>query len=424
MSKQRDWGYTLGGPIGKPGGANKLFFFYGHEYRPRTTGGAVTRYRVPTLLERAGDFSQSTNNNGAVINLIRDASTGLPCTAANTSGCFQADGVLGRIPQNRLYPLGLNILKLWPAPNTSGLNYNYEVVAPTDKRLTQQPTIRLDYQASQRLRLTGKYTGQLATVKPTPGSIPGFNDTLQKYPFIYQPSATVDWNVTPTMFVEGTYGFIQNQLGSPIISPAANRCNVGLCDFPLLFPEAGVVDPDLYNPQVLAAINSPMLVDNRILLPPSFSWGSLIANPPPNLIYPQFLNKNRTHNVSISATKLAGRHTFKGGLLLLQRVQGREPRPGHRLSVHRPDRVRQRRRTIRSTPASATPTRRWGSSPNFSQQSKYVEGNYVYYNAEWYLQDNWKASNRLTLDYGVRFTHQQPQHDALLQGSNFFPDQW
>ena len=33
-------------------------------------------------------------------------------------------------------------------------------------------------------------------------------------------------------------------------------------------------------------------------------------------------------------------------------------------------------------------------------------------------------NNRLTLDYGLRFTHQQPQHDALLQASNFFPDQW
>src|SRR5262249_24047848 len=30
-------GYTIGGPIGKPGGNNKLFFFYSHEYRPVTT---------------------------------------------------------------------------------------------------------------------------------------------------------------------------------------------------------------------------------------------------------------------------------------------------------------------------------------------------------------------------------------------------
>ena len=122
LSKQQDWGYTIGGPIGKPGGRNSWFFFYGHEFRPRETGGAINRFRVPTLLERQGDFSQTTDNNGALFNLVRDASTGLPCTAANTNGCFQGGGVLGRIPQNRLYGLGLNVLKQWPVPNTTGLN--------------------------------------------------------------------------------------------------------------------------------------------------------------------------------------------------------------------------------------------------------------------------------------------------------------
>ena len=48
----------------------------------------------------------------------------------------------------------------------------------------------------------------------------------------------------------------------------------------------------------------------------------------------------------------------------------------------------------------------------------------IYNNTEFYAQDNWKASNRLTLDYGMRFTHQQPQYDQFLQMSNFFPDQW
>ncbi|MPY87512.1 MAG: TonB-dependent receptor plug domain-containing protein [Luteitalea sp.] len=106
VSEQTDWGYTIGGPVGRPGGDNKLFFFYGHELRPRTTGNITRRFRVPTELERQGDFSQTLDNQGRLFNLIRDHTTGLPCEASNTSGCFQDEGMLGRIPQDRLYGSG------------------------------------------------------------------------------------------------------------------------------------------------------------------------------------------------------------------------------------------------------------------------------------------------------------------------------
>src|SRR5436305_2276114 len=175
-------GYTIGGPVGKPGGNNKLFFFYSHEYRPVTAainGGNPIRIRVPTAAERAGDFSQTRDNRGALFNLIKDPFSTLPCTAATTAGCFQDGGVLGKIPANRLYPICQAILNRYPLPNvaqTAGQNYNYQVDAPTTDNLTQQPSVRIDYQLSQKLRLTGKYSGQRARKLITPGTIQGFND--------------------------------------------------------------------------------------------------------------------------------------------------------------------------------------------------------------------------------------------------------
>src|SRR6476661_4878797 len=255
-------GYTIGGPVGKPGGNNKLFFFYSHEYRPVTAainGGNPIRIRVPTAAERAGDFSQTRDNTGAIFNLIKDPLSTQPCTAANTAGCFQDGGVLGKIPQNRLYPIGQTILNRYPQPNVNqlpGQNYNYQVAAPTTDNLTQQPAIRVDYQLSQKLRVTGKYNGQRARKLITPGTIQGFNDMQNPYPFITNYGATVDYQINNSTFLEGTYGFIRNQLagggaigsiltGGILVNDAANR-NTSLPGFPLLYPNAGVVDPRYY----------------------------------------------------------------------------------------------------------------------------------------------------------------------------------
>src|SRR5690606_18669365 len=214
-SKQRTWGYSIGGPVGRPGGTNRLFFFYSHEYRPSTSGGNINRFRVPTLLERQGDFSQTLDNNGNLFNLIRDASTGLPCTAADTSGCFQDGGVLGRIPQDRLYQVGINLLNRYPLPNVEqqpGSNYNLEIPRPTDRNLLQQPAVRVDYQLSPALRFTGKYSGQRQRRRVIEGTMPGFNDVLTPYPYITNYGFTVNYTINPTTFLEGTYGSIKNEL--------------------------------------------------------------------------------------------------------------------------------------------------------------------------------------------------------------------
>src|SRR5262249_17515896 len=103
VTREKDFGFTIGGPIGMAGRSSKLFFFYSQEFSPRTRGGDVVRYRVPTALERAGDFSQTYDNNGNLYPYIKDPLSSSSCSASNTAGCFRDGGVLGKIPANRLY---------------------------------------------------------------------------------------------------------------------------------------------------------------------------------------------------------------------------------------------------------------------------------------------------------------------------------
>jgi hypothetical protein len=201
---EKDLGYTIGGPVGKQGGNNKLFFFYAHEYAPRTAGGDTVRFRFPTALERTGDFSQTLDNNGNLYPYIKDPSLTGTCAAANQSACFKDGGVLGRIPADRLYQTGLNILKLYPLPNVAAGQYNYELVRPAEKLRSNQPAVRLDYQPSQKLRATFKYSGWSQQDVVIPGTIPGWNDTRQYNPFVRTIATTVNYSLANTTFLEGT----------------------------------------------------------------------------------------------------------------------------------------------------------------------------------------------------------------------------
>ena len=184
--RQRDWGYSIGGPVGKPGGTNKLFFFYTQEFEPRTGGNDVVRYRLPTALERQGDFSRSTDNLGNLYPYIKNPAVAGTCSAANQTACFADGGVLGRIPAAQLYQTGLNVLKMYPMPNIenppAGQPYNFEITRPEESILSTQPAVRFDYQATQNFRVSFKYSGFSQREQVQQGSIPGWNDTRMVSP--------------------------------------------------------------------------------------------------------------------------------------------------------------------------------------------------------------------------------------------------
>ena len=158
----RDLGYTIGGPVLLPGwnaDRTKLFFFWSQEYQSRLNPQTTpVRVRVPTDLERQGDFSQTRDNAGNLFPFIRDYTTGLPCSASDPRGCFQDGGVLGRIPQNRLYGLGVNILNIYPtanSPGTTAQGFNYVTQVPTSQP-ARQDLLRMDWYPVAPLRVTGK----------------------------------------------------------------------------------------------------------------------------------------------------------------------------------------------------------------------------------------------------------------------------
>jgi hypothetical protein len=214
--RERDLGFSIGGPVGKPGGKNKLFFFYSQEFAPRTAGNDTVNFRVPTALERQGDFSATTDNNGALFPFIKDPLLAGLCTAASQVACFADGGVLGRIPANRLYDVGMNVLKLYPQPNVSvaGAAFNYQIVRPTESALGWQPALRVDYQPLTSLRTTFKYSGWGMRNQTFNGSIPGYNDARQQNPKVSTYAVTANYTFNATTFLEATFGHSQNELVS------------------------------------------------------------------------------------------------------------------------------------------------------------------------------------------------------------------
>ena len=402
---QRDIGFTIGGPVYIPKVFNKdrqkLFFFYNQEHQKRFIPPAgPTRVTVPTALERGGDFSRTVDNSGNPFPYIRDYTTNLPCSAANTAGCFQDAGVLGKIPPSRLYPLGVNLLKIYPQPNVTGVGFNYSTEAPSSQPQIQD-LVRMDYNITNSWRLSGRYVRvQNDQVLPYGSfvlstNLPDFNVLLPNPRNTY--AVTLTGSLNPSTILEIVIGGSHNSIDINPANKKFNRTALGLTGFPVVYPSAVQIDS-----------------------PPRFTFGGRIANAP-NIgsNNSPFYNFNTNRDWSANLSKVAGQHTIKTGVFWQNSFKPQSSFANNNGSYDFADNTSNPLDTGFGFANAAL-----GIYNNFSQASGYFIGKYRYNNVEYFGQDNWKVNKRLTLDYGIRFYWIQPQYDEDLQTANFLPNRY
>ena len=391
------WNYNIGGPVVIPGtGFNrdrdKLFFFFNQEWWPLEVPRPIQRVTVPTALERRGDFSETTDVNGARPTIL-DPVTRQP--------------IASRImPANLIDPNGRALLNLFPAPNftdiaISGRQYNY-VAENTNQTLQRVETLKLDYHHNPRNQVSFTFSGNL--------------DRQTGYSGINAGGGT-NWPLLRNTFVAD--GKVWSGRYQRVISPTmVNELTVGFSNRPETFSS----NQEEFNTRVkrdgvgfrLGQFNP---ATNPLDVIPNMTFGgvSQAANVNIEGRYPIF-TEHKTLAISNNLTKTRGAHTLKAGIYV--------------------DRIWRNA----SDPVTFNGSFDFGQNTNnpvnlghayanaiaghFNSYSEVSSRPFLHYrvsNIEWFAQDNWKASRRLTLDYGLRFAVIAPINERDDQVAAFNP---
>jgi hypothetical protein len=384
-------GGTIGGPVFIPKVFNinrdKLFFFYSREdWRIREPRNPRT-VTVPTELERQGNFSQSRINNQPV--LIRDPSSGLPCTAANNAGCFPNQ----TIPAGRVNRNGLAILDLFPRPNffdtaVSGGNYNY-VFQEITEHPKRQNMLKMDYTPTSRDRIAFRGRTWWADRRGYEG-LAAFNsnwDQLRHHYLFTEDSVMMSYTriFSPTVVNEFNTSYrVLGEIGaatSPTNFDQVIRDRVGLGGLGQLFPSG-----------------------NPLRIIPQANFGGIPSAA--NITYDDRLPIDAgderyivLDNISIAR----GSHGLKFGFYYERNYASEGPRTLFGGSFAFDADANNPLNTGNAYANAAL-----GVFRTYSEGSNRTTARNVIDLFEWFAQDSWRAHRRLTLDYGLRFSRATP----------------
>ncbi len=177
---------VFGGTVGAPIRKDKTFVFFDYEGQRLVTGSTST-LTVPTLLQRAGNFSQTLTAAGKLIPIYD------PNTTQLVNGTYVRTQFPNNIiPASELNPAGVNILNYYPLPNLAGnlagannFSGNEATHSPANFYM-----VKIDHNFSDRDRITFRYmyvTGQskLSSIYPQNGAGDPTNTALNTSAYYY-----------------------------------------------------------------------------------------------------------------------------------------------------------------------------------------------------------------------------------------------
>ena len=406
--------YTIGGPIMIPHHFNtqrkKLFFFWSQEYTGQFVSGGVQTKYTPTALERQGNFSQSFQNNGNLI-VINDPTTGAPFPG-------------NVIPQNRITPLGQAMLNFFPLPNFVGTGSLANIDNYTEGASATHPhrndVLRADtyitskingyfryindhddmlalYQGVQFTKDTGGLLGD-AGISPIDHPNPG-----------HGYSGSIIYNISPTMVNEFTMGKSWNTWSY------YSTDNYKTEDRGLL----GTSIPALF-PLPTGTPSGASKTNGYFNVLPEFQFGSSPQNymnyTRVNTSAGNYENFNPIWTFADNLSKVIDKHTLKGGIYIEHNTKIQPSGPPYAGNFNFTVDTLNNLNT-----GDGFANGLLGYVDSYQQATGRAVFSTQYWNVEWYIQDNFRVTRKLTLDYGVRFYHQTPQADLNYTFSNFVP---